>query len=259
MNTFRRLLLSLGALCTAALLSTPAHAADEPVTIFAAASLKNALDDVNAAWVQRGGKAATISYAASGTLAKQIERGAPADLFMSADREWMQYLSGKSLTKKGSERELLGNRLVLIAPKAASVRLKIAPGFDLVAALGGGRLAMCNATVPAGRYGGQALRALGIWPQVETHTAPADNVRAALALVARGEAPLGIVYATDAHAEPAVQVVDTFPSDSHEPIVYPIAQLADSKNPAAAALLDFIESDAARPLFERQGFTVLGR
>jgi molybdate transport system substrate-binding protein len=228
-----------------------------PVTVFAAASLKNALDDAKAAWEKHSGQIAIVNYAASNALAKQIEQGAPADLFISADLEWMQYLSDKGLTQKSSEHQLLGNTLVLVAPAASGVKLHIAPGFGLAAALGEGRLALCNPAVPAGKYGAAALKALGVWDSVATRTAQAENVRAALALVARGEAPLGIVYATDARAEPGVRVVDSFPEDSHPPIVYPIALLRDSKSPDAPALLEFLMSEQARPAFEKQGFSWL--
>lgn len=244
-----------------ALLQT-AHAAtagdDAPVVVFAAASLKNAMDDASAAWTQASGHRAVITYAGSNALAKQIAQGAPADVFISADRDWMQYVVQQGLTVAGSERELLGNHLVLIAPRDSSIKLHIAAEFPLAAALGAeGRLAMCNLAVPAGKYAQAALLTLGVWSQVESRTAQAENVRAALALVARQEAPLGVVYATDARAEPAVRVVDTFPDGIYPPVIYPIAQLKDSHHPQAAAFLQFLESAAARPLFERQGFTVL--
>lgn len=242
------------ALCAFAL---PARA-QEPVTVFAAASLKNALDAINAAWSQEAGKVATISYAGSSALAKQIEEGAPADLFISADLDWMAYLSERELIDTASERRLLGNRIVLVAPAGSTVELSITPGFDLAAALGDGRLAMANVdAVPAGRYGKAALESLGVWDGVADKVAQAENVRAALQLVALGEAPLGIVYQTDATAEPGVRVVGTFPEDSHDQIVYPAALTAESANPDAAAFLDYLQGDAARAIFEEQGFTVL--
>jgi molybdate transport system substrate-binding protein len=238
--------------------ATVTHAvAEEAVVVFAAASLRDALDDVTAAWKKQSAEAAIVSYGASSALAKQIEQGAPADIFFSADRDWMDYLSAKDLIRAGTERPLLGNKLVLIAPESSPATADIKPGFDLVKLLGDGRLAICDAAVPAGKYGIAALQALGVWDKVRSRTAPAENVRAALLLVARGEAPLGIVYATDAHADPAVKSLGTFPDSTHPPIVYPVALVAASKNPAAAGLLAYIESDAARPLFERQGFTVL--
>jgi len=246
-----------GSLFAAPALAASAAEPPAPVVVFAAASLKNALDDVKTAWEHKTGKSAVVDYAASNALAKQIEQGAPADIFVSADRDWMQYLSDKGLTRKASERDLLGNRLVLVAPAASAVQLRIETGFDLAGALGDGRLAMCNSAVPAGKYGAAALQSLGVWTIVQAHLAQADNVRAALALVARGEAPLGIVYATDAAAEPAVRVVDTFPENTHPPIIYPAALLRDSKQPAAEDFLKFMESPKARPLFEKQGFAVL--
>jgi molybdate transport system substrate-binding protein len=242
------------ALCAFAL---PARA-QEPVTVFAAASLKNALDAINAAWSQEAGKQATISYAGSSALAKQIEEGAPADLFISADLDWMAYLSERDLIDTASERRLLGNRIVLVAPAGSTVKLSITPGFDLAAALGDGRLAMANVdAVPAGRYGKAALESLGVWDGVADKVAQAENVRAALQLVALGEAPLGIVYQTDATAEPGVRVVGTFPEDSHDQIVYPAALTAESANHDAAAFLDYLQGAAARTIFEGQGFTVL--
>ena len=232
--------------------------AQEPVTVFAAASLKNALDAINTAWSQQEGKEATISYAGSSALAKQIEEGAPADLFISADLDWMTYLAERDLIQTESERRLLGNRIVLVAHAGSTVELAIAPGFDLADALGDGRLAMANIdAVPAGRYGKAALETLGVWDDVADKVAQAENVRAALQLVALGEAPLGIVYQTDATAEPGVRVVGTFPEDSHDPIIYPAALTVASANPDAAAFLNYLQGDEARGIFEEQGFTVL--
>lgn len=233
-----------------------ASAAD-PV-VFAAASLKNALDAVNAAWKEESGKSATISYAASSALAKQIEEGAPADVFISADLAWMQYLSEKKLTKPDTEVQLLGNRIVLVAPADSEVEATIAPGFDLAGLLKGGKLAMADVSaVPAGKYGKAALEALGVWASVEGSVAQAENVRAALALVATGEAALGIVYRTDARAEPKVGVVDIFPEDTHPAIVYPAGLTASSTNADAAEFLKFLQSAKARAIFEDQGFSVL--
>lgn len=236
---------------------TPATAASPPVLVFAAASLKNALDDVAALWQQQSGHAAAMTYAASNALASQIEHGAPADLYFSADLDWMRYLSERGLTRRDSERALLGNQLVLIAPRDSTVQAKLVAGVDLLSVLQGGRLAICAPSVPAGKYATAALQQLGAWEALREHTAWADNVRAALAFVARGEAPLGVVYRSDAHAEPAVRVVDTFPEQSHPPIRYVIALTTAGSHPDASSLLSFIESDAAKPLFERQGFTVL--
>ena len=248
----------LGGLAVALFAVVPASLAQEKVTVFAAASLKNALDGVNAAWIASAGRQATISYAASSALAKQIEEGAPADVFISADLDWMAYLSDKNLTKKDTETKLLGNRIVLIAPADSSAATEIAPGFDLAGLLGDGRLAMANVdAVPAGKYGKAALEKLGVWTSVEGKVAQAENVRAALALVSTGEAPLGIVYQTDAAADPKVKILAVFPEDSHPPIVYPVAETAEAKSADAAAFLKFLQSTEARQLFEAQGFTVL--
>jgi molybdate transport system substrate-binding protein len=256
MRHLRSALRMLVVATAAALPHAPAMAAD--VTVFAAASLKTALDAVAAAWAAEAGKAATISYAASSALAKQIEEGAPADVFVSADVPWMDYLAERGLVDRGSVVNLLGNRLVLVAPADADATVAIGPGFDLVGALGDGRLAMALVdSVPAGRYGKAALTTLGVWAQVEGHVAQAENVRAALALVAAGEAPLGIVYATDARAEPAVQVVGTFPEDSHAPIIYPAAVTAEATSADAGAFLEFLRTASAAERFETQGFTVL--
>jgi molybdate transport system substrate-binding protein len=204
------------------------------------------------------GKEATISYAASSALAKQIESGAPADLFVSADLDWMSYLREKNLIKEGSEVQLLANRIVLIAPADADVKAEIAPNFDLAGLLGGGKLAMGNVdAVPAGKYGKAALESLGVWQSVSANVAQAENVRAALALVATGEAPLGIVYETDAIAEKKVKVVGVFPENSHPPIIYPAAVTVDANSPDAAAFLAYLTTAQAKTLFEAQGFTVL--
>jgi molybdate transport system substrate-binding protein len=239
----------------------PAAAQGRDVMVFAAASLKNALDEINTAWTREsGGKKATISYAASSALAKQIESGAPADLFASADLDWMDYAQQKGLVRPDTRVNLLGNRIVLIAPKDAATSLAIQPGFKLAAALGQGRLAMANVdAVPAGRYGKAALEKLDAWEDVKDKVAQAENVRAALLLVSRGEAPLGIVYQTDAAADPTVKIVGTFPDDAHPPIIYPVAITKDSTNPDAQAFLGFLRSATAKAAFERQGFTVLNR
>lgn len=232
--------------------------AQEKLTVFAAASLKNALDAVNAACEPEVGQSATISYAASSALAKQIEQGAPADIFVSADLDWMAYLSDKGLTKKDTETKFLGNRIVLVAPAGAAPKVEIAPGFDLAGTLGGGKLAMANVdSVPAGKYGKAALTKLGVWDKVFDKVAQAENVRAALALVSTGEAPLGIVYKTDAAADKKVAVVGTFPEDTHAPIVYSVAALKDAKSTAAPAFLKCMQSAKAAKLYEEQGFTVL--
>ncbi|MEK1887812.1 MAG: molybdate ABC transporter substrate-binding protein [Phyllobacterium sp.] len=232
--------------------------AQEKVTVFAAASLKNALDDIAAAWMKESGKETAISYAASSALAKQIESGAPADIFVSADLDWMDYVAKKNLIKADSRKNLLGNRIVLVAGKDKGEPVEIKKGFDLAKLLGDGRLAMGAVdSVPAGKYGKEALEKLGVWSSVEKKVAGAESVRAALLLVSRGEAPYGIVYQTDAAADKEVKIVGTFPEDSHKPIIYPIALLAESKNPDAVSLLDYIKSEKAVPFFEKQGFTVL--
>jgi molybdate transport system substrate-binding protein len=233
--------------------------AQNDVVIFAAASLKNALDEIAATWSKDTGKSAPkISYAASSALAKQIEQGAPADLFISADLDWMDHLAGKNLIKADTRFNLLGNKIVLIAPQDSKTTTLAINGADLAKALNGGRLSMANVdSVPVGKYGKAALEKLGAWNDVKDHLAQAENVRAALLLVARGEAPLGIVYSTDAAAEPNVRIVAAFPEDSHPPIIYPAALVKDSKNADAKAFLDFLRSAKARASFEKQGFTVL--
>jgi molybdate transport system substrate-binding protein len=237
--------------------SQNALAADAPVIVFAAASLKNALDEAAAAWQKETGQSAKISYAASSTLAKQIEEDAPAQIFISADEDWMNYAAGKGLIRQESRSDLLGNKLVLIAPKDSKTVLDLEPGSDIAKALGGGRLAMGNVdSVPAGKYGKAALEKLGIWDSVSISLAQAESVRAALLLVSRGEAPLGIVYATDAASDPNVRTVAAFPADSHPRIVYP-AVLTLKAGPAAAAFLDYLKSAKAAPFFKAQGFTVL--
>ena len=249
-----------GLVAAACLVATGAagSAAAADVTVFAAASLKNALDDINAAWTAEAGKEATISYAASSALAKQIEEAAPAEVFISADVAWMDYLAERGLVKKGTVVELLGNRLVLVAPADSDVELAIGKDFDLLGALGDGRLAMGQVdSVPAGKYAKEALTSLGIWDQVSGRLAQAENVRAAQALVAAGEAPFGIVYATDANAEADVRVVAKFPEDSHSPIIYPAAVTAEASSADAGAFMEFLRTETAEELFEKQGFTVL--
>ena len=228
--------------------------------VFAAASMKTALDAINTAWTAKTGRSAVISYASSGVLAKQIQSGAPADLFISADQKWMDVLAKAGALKPGTREDLLGNGLVLVEPVAASARLKIGKGFDLAGALGDGKLAVCTiSSCPAGIYGKEALTNLGVWTLVEPKLAQAENVRAALLLVARGEAKFGIVYATDARAEPKVRVVDTFPEASHAPIVYPIAVTKGSQNPDAAALEAFMHTPEATKILTGQGFTILAK
>ena len=253
----RRLILQLGAALAIGLAFGPAGAHAGDVTVFAAASLKNALDHVAASYKEQTGKNVVISYAASSALAKQIEQGGPADIFFSADLDWMNYLEEQDLIRKETRRTLLGNTIVLVAPKDSIATITIGPGMDLAARLGtDGKLAMANVhSVPAGKYGKAALESLGAWASVADRVVQADNVRAALAFVARGEAPLGIVYRTDANAEPAVRVLGAFPEESHPPILYPVAITAASKNSDARAFFDFMQSEAARGAYERQGFS----
>jgi molybdate transport system substrate-binding protein len=252
--------LVVAGLMAANLAQLPARAQSTDLVIFAAASLKNALDEVNTQWQKETGKKAVISYAASSALAKQIEQGAPAQVFISADLDWMDYLAGKNLIKADTRSNLLGNRIVLIAPKDKAQPIDIKAGFDLAKVLGEGRLSMANVeSVPAGKYGKAALEKLGVWASVSGRIAQAENVRAALLLVSRGEAPAGIVYQTDAAADPNVKIIGTFPEDSHPPIIYPIALTANASHPDATAFLAYIRSAKAKPVFEAQGFTVLSR
>jgi molybdate transport system substrate-binding protein len=254
----RRTLLLAPALAIAVGLAAPmAPASAADMIVFAASSLQNALDDAVKAYTAATGKAVTVNYGGSSALAKQIEQAAPADIFFSADLDWMKDLHDKNLTVAATEKPLLGNEIVLVAPKDSTATATIAPGFDLAGALGsGGKLAMANVdSVPAGKYGKAALVKLGVWDSVSANVVQSDNVRAALAFVAKGEAPLGIVYQTDANAEPGVKVIGTFPEDSHPPIIYPVALLSASTNPDAQAFLTWLESDAAKPAFTAQGFT----
>jgi len=260
-RTRRRLLLGLllsvtSVGLTAREAAVGSGAVPEPtLLVFAAASLTDALEAADQAFSAVSHISVKTSYAASSVLAKQIEAGARADVFLSADREWMDYLQTRHLLREGTRVELLGNSLVLIAPADSPVQLSIAPGFPLVQALNGGRLASADPdSVPAGMYARAALMQLGVWGSVEPHLARAENVRAALAFVARGETPLGIVYGTDARAEKRVRVVGAFPQDSHPPIVYPVAATQRAQ-PQAARYLEFLQGAAAREIFARYGFT----
>jgi molybdate transport system substrate-binding protein len=259
MDRRRLFALMFGAVLALSAATGPACAQVKEPLVFAAASMKTALDEVAGQWRRESGKKVVISYAASNTLVKQIEQGAPADIFISADLDWMDYGQQKNLIDAQTRSNLLGNRIVLVAPKDSTLKVNITRGFDLASALKGGRLAMGNVdSVPAGKYGKAALEKLGAWDGVKDKIAQADNVRAALALVSLGEAPLGIVYQTDAASDPSVKIVATFPEDSHPPIIYPIALTRTSTNPDARAFLSYIRSAAAKPAFEREGFTVLG-
>lgn len=224
-----------------------------PVTVFAAASLQNAMKDIGAAYQKAGGAPVTFSFGGSSTLARQIEQGAPADLFVSADPDWMNDVEKHGLIQPATRKDILTNHLALVAPKDSTIHLKIAPWFPLLQALGGGKLAMADATVPAGIYGKAALENLKVWSQVEGQVARAENVRGALNFVARGEAPLGIVYDTDAMIEPGVKIVGLFPDDSHPPILYPIT-LTNGAGPGSAEFLRFVEGPEAKAIFERYGF-----
>ncbi len=230
------------------------------LTVFAASSLKTALDRVAGEFRAARGAPVSVSYAASSSLARQIEQGAPADVFVSADADWMDYLEQRKLLRPGTRHDLLGNTLVLVAPAGDPVAVALRPGLDLAAVLGTGRLALADVrSVPAGKYARAALERLGAWSGVERRLAMAENVRVALALVARGEARLGIVYGTDAHAEPGVRVVGTFPADSHPPIVYPVALVESSRHPLAEAFVSDLRSPAARKVFQGEGFSLLAR
>jgi molybdate transport system substrate-binding protein len=235
----------------------PAPPPRAPLLVFAAASLTEALDEVNRVFTARTQLPVRASYAASSAIARQIESGAPADAFISADQEWMDYLEKHGLLEAGSRRDVLGNALVLIAPADSRVQLKIAPHFALAAALDGGRLSIADPdSVPEGRYARAALTGLGAWPSVAPRLVRAETSRAALAYVARGEAPLGIVYRTDALAEKRVRIVDTFPAETHPPIVYPAAATATAR-PETGQYLEFLASGEARAIFARYGFRPL--
>lgn len=231
-------------------------AAGKGPTVFAAASLKDALDAVAAGWQEKTGKKPVISYAATSALAKQISQGAEADIFISADQAWMDYVAEQGFVEPGSRFDLLSNRLVLIAPKGWPLTAEIGPGFPLAKLLGDGRLAIAVVdAVPAGKYGKAALKSLGVWNQVQDRLAQAENVRAALRLVSRGEAPLGIVYASDARADAGVKVLGVFPAGSHPPIVYPAAQLTASTSPNAGAFLAYLRTPQAAARFEEHGLS----
>ena len=238
--------------------SCPVLAQEKPIVVFAAASMKNALDDVDDAFTRKTGIKVVASYAASSALMKQIEQGAPADVFLSADIDWMDYGSKRDLIKTDTRLNLLGNKLVLVAPKDSKLNnVVIGPGFDLAGLAGDGRIATGDVrAVPAGLYAKAALEKLGAWTAAEPRLAMAENVRAALVLVARGEAPLGIVYETDAKVEKGVKIVGVFPEDSHPPIVYPVA-LTKNARPEAAQYLAYLRAPAAKAVFEHYGFRFL--
>ena len=239
---------------------SPALAQDKSLTVFAAASMKNALDDIDAAYTAKPGIKVAASYGASSALAKQIEQGAPADIFVSADTDWMDYATRKKTINEPTRVNLLGNSLVLIAPKDSGIdNVTIRPGFDLAKLAGDGKIATGDVkAVPVGKYARAALEKLGAWQAAEPKFAMAESVRAALTLVARGEASLGIVYATDAKVDPGVKIVGTFPADSHPAIIYPVAATTTAKA-EAADYLAFLRSSVAKAIFEKYGFTFLIR
>lgn len=249
------------AFAAALAVSSPAVALPQspgPVSVFAAASLKNVFDAIGAAWTARSKVPVHFSYGASSALARQIESDAPADVFVSADVDWMDYVAAKGLIVAGSRRNLLTNHLALIAPARSAIRLRIGPGMPLAQALGGGRLAVAGPEVPAGKYAKASLTALGVWPSVEGKLAPAENVRAALTFISRGETPLGIVYDTDARIEPGVRIVGLFPDSSHPPILYPVAVLKrGAANPNAAAFVAFLRGPQAAALYKQYGFRLV--
>lgn len=255
---FARLSAILGLLLAFA--SAVPAAAQETITVFAAASLKNALDDANAAFTKASGIKVTASYAASSALAKQIEQGAPADVFISADLQWMDYVAERKLINAGTRLNLLGNKLVLIAAADAKLgNVQIVDGFDIAALAGSGRIAVANVrAVPAGIYAKAALEKFNAWKAAEPKLAMAENVRATLAFVARGEAPVGIVYETDAKIEPQVKIVGVFPEGAHPPVIYPAAATAAGKA-AASRYLDFLRGAAAKTIFEKYGFSFLSK
>lgn len=256
MSRLARVFAALAVLWTA--VASPALAEDKSLVVFAAASMKNALDDIDAAFTAKTGIKVSASYAASSTLAKQIEQGAPADIFVSADTDWMDYAVAKKDISEPTRSSLLGNSIVLIAPKDSKIdHVGIAQGFDLAGLAGDGRIATGDVkSVPVGKYAKAALEKLGAWQAAEPKFAMAESVRAALTLVARGEAVLGIVYATDAKVEPGVKIVGTFPADSHPPIIYPVAATSTAK-PEARQYLDYLHSAAAKTVLEKYGFTYL--
>ncbi len=253
MSLLRRVLLLLFVACLG---QAPVHAQQRGPLVLAAASLQEALTEVADVWAAKRHPRPVLSFAGSSALARQIEAGAPADLFISADEEWMDHVAGKGLIWPNSRVSFLSNRLVLIAPVVSTTRLVIGRGFSLARSLGTGRLAMADPySVPAGKYGKAALTSLGVWSSVEPMITRSENVRAALALVERGEAPFGIVYSTDARASTRVRVVGVFPVNSHPLITYPIAALHSSTNPEAEAFRRFLISREGGVIFARRGFT----
>lgn len=252
-----RRFLQAAAVLTSLMAALPSLAQERPLVVFAAASLKTALDGVITSWQASQGRKVRVSYAGSGALARQIEQGAPADILFTADLDWMNWVEERRLIRPESRQEVLGNALVLIGPKDRPRPFALRAGADLGAYLGRERLALGEITsVPAGRYAMEALQNLGLWEGVKDKLAQSENVRATLALVARGETPAGIVYETDAAAEPTVTIIARFPPESHRPIVYPAAIVAASAHPEAAGFMAHLSSPAAKKIFEAQGFLV---
>ena len=245
-------------LLPAFLLLAPMHARAQAVTVFAAASLTDAMKDIAALWVKDGHSAPVMSFGSSSTLARQIEQGAPANLFASADEQWMDYLVKRDLIAAGTRKSLLGNDLVLIVPASNPIQVSIGPGFDLAGVLGpSGRLAVGDpAHVPVGIYAEQALKKLGIWDTIGPQIAAAADVRSGMLLVERGEAPAGIVYATDAAVSDKVRVAGVFPENSHDPITYPFAIVKSGDTPDVRAFLRFLSTAAAREIWVKRGFKV---
>jgi len=245
--------------CLLVALAPQGAAAQQPITVFAAASLRNALDDVDAAFTKATGTKVTASYEASSALARQIEQGAPADVFISADLRWMDYAAERKLIKPDTRVNLLGNTLVLIAPKDSRLdHVAIGEGFDIARLAGDGRIAVADVkAVPAGLYAKTALTKLGAWAAAAPKLAQAENVRATLAFVARGETPLGIVYETDAKIEPKVKIVGEFPEGSYPPVTYPVVATAATAKALVARYLDFLRGKQAKAIFEKYGFSYL--
>lgn len=242
-----------------ALPATARETKGSELLVFAAASLTNVLEELSVDWTRQSGVPVKLSFAASAALARQIEAGSRADVFISADEEWMTYLAQHRLIDAASRRDLIGNSLVLIAPADSKVRVTLKPGVDLAAALGNGRLATGDpASVPVGRYAKAALESLGVWEPLKDRLVPADNVRGALNFVARGEVPLGVVYATDAGAEKAVRVVATFPAATHPPIVYPAARTSAGRRDSIGYLA-YLGGARAAVIWKKYGFQELGK
>jgi molybdate transport system substrate-binding protein len=255
--TLLRPRLLAAALAGLLLASAPSQAGDDTLTLFAAASMTDAMTEVAKAFTAAGGSEVKLVFGSSSNLAKQIENGGPADIFISADQKWMDYLDDRDYVVDNSRSNLAGNALVLIAPKGSTLKIDLAQGAALAGALGEGKLAMGDPEhVPAGRYGKDALTHLGIWDAVQPHTVYTADVREALNFVARGEAAAGIVYATDAAISQDVRTVATFPADSHDPIVYPVALIQDHDEGMPQAFLDFLDSDAGTAILKKHGFVV---